>query len=411
MRIGRVVAAAVVLAVCGGCGKEKVPSGPGNPDCGAGQPCSRVPVAVAGGHLFESVTTGLEHSCGITAAGSAYCWGSNRNGQLGAGTEAEMSSTPIAVSGGLRFSRISAGALHTCALTDQARAYCWGNGASGALGTGLLQEMCGTAECSRVPRQVIGGHSFGFIAAGASHTCALTAGFQAYCWGSNGSGELGTGGFFSGSSLPELVETSVQFRAVSAGNKFTCAVSLSNEAWCWGSGVSGALGYEPETQCPNATDAYCSTHPAAIATSVLFQAITAGDAHMCALTIDSQAVCWGSNGGGQLGLPGVARAALPTLVPIQEGQSVRQIASGNQHSCAVVSGDDVYCWGQNAVGEVGAGIDDLKVDSPQPVSGPNSYRAVSVGGSTLFGHSCALTTSGSAYCWGSRLLGQIGDGK
>jgi alpha-tubulin suppressor-like RCC1 family protein len=93
------------------------------------------PVPVAGGLVFASLTAGYPHTCGVTAAGIAYCWGGDRFGNLG--TEpfgpTEGRSSPRSVAGGLVFAQITAGTYYTCGVTTAQLAYCWGHNTSGQL--------------------------------------------------------------------------------------------------------------------------------------------------------------------------------------------------------------------------------------------------------------------------------------
>ena len=90
---------------------------------------------------FESLSAGLPHTCGVTTDGAAYCWGGNDSGELGNGS-ADMlhHTTPEAVSGGLTFASVSTGAFHNCGLTIGGEAYCWGNNFSGQLGDGSMTD-------------------------------------------------------------------------------------------------------------------------------------------------------------------------------------------------------------------------------------------------------------------------------
>ncbi len=114
-------------------------TGAGSVDCwpGAGLgPTPRPPSSLPGGLTFMAFTTGGSMGCGVAAGGAAWCWGDNRVGQLGDGTLRTccFTRTPVAVTGGLSFSALSAGYEHACGLTSGGVAYCWGNGYSGALG-------------------------------------------------------------------------------------------------------------------------------------------------------------------------------------------------------------------------------------------------------------------------------------
>ncbi len=98
---------------------------------------SDVPVAVVGGLTFQSVTTGSEHSCGVTTAGDAYCWGDGRSGRRGDGADSgDDVPTPMAVAGGLTFQSVTAGQDHSCGVTTAGEAYCWGDNRYGVLGDG-----------------------------------------------------------------------------------------------------------------------------------------------------------------------------------------------------------------------------------------------------------------------------------
>src|SRR5216110_1806863 len=122
-----------------------------------------------------------DHTCGLAADGSAWCWGGGIPGGLGNGTQSDVL-VPVAVAGSLRFSQLSS----TCALTSDGLAYCWGDNSVGQLGDG-------TNAGSSVPVAVSGGRQYVSIGVGGRHACALTSNGAAYCWGSNESGALGLG--------------------------------------------------------------------------------------------------------------------------------------------------------------------------------------------------------------------------
>jgi alpha-tubulin suppressor-like RCC1 family protein len=161
---------------------------------------SPVPVPVTGGLSFYAVTGGLYHTCGLTVSGAAYCWGRNGYGQLGNGST-DSSSVPLPVTGGLSFSAITAGRFHTCGLTTDGVAYCWGDNSAGQLGDGSF-----TIAPRLVPTGVAGGLTFSSVTAGGLHTCALATTGVAYCWGFNSWGQLGNGtGFGFDSAMPVRV--------------------------------------------------------------------------------------------------------------------------------------------------------------------------------------------------------------
>jgi alpha-tubulin suppressor-like RCC1 family protein len=141
---------------------------------------------VSGSTTLVSISAGHKHACGLAAGGSAYCWGENLSGQVGDGTHG-YAGAPVPVTGGLTFASVSArGPSHSCGVTPDRAAYCWGANGFGQLGT------VGDTSVSR-PAPVSGGLRFASISAGFGHTCGITAQNRLYCWGYGGFGQLGTG--------------------------------------------------------------------------------------------------------------------------------------------------------------------------------------------------------------------------
>lgn len=148
------------------------------------------PRAVAGGLAFTEISAGESHVCGLVEGGQAYCWGDNFNEELGAGTTAEASAVPLAVTGAFRFATVAAGGYHTCALTLEGALACWGWDDQ-SLPSAPFNN--GVSIHSAAPVLVPGGHTFTSISEGLFHGCGVTADQRAYCWFDNGNGELGTG--------------------------------------------------------------------------------------------------------------------------------------------------------------------------------------------------------------------------
>jgi alpha-tubulin suppressor-like RCC1 family protein len=229
-------------------------------DLGALVPCSTQPVAVGGGLVFTSISAGFFHTCALTATGAAFCWGRNAFGSLGDGTVTPRR-TPVAVAGGLSFGMIASGAEYTCALTPAGVPYCWGGNAGGQLGLGP------TRPFPIVPTNVVGNLQFKFLSASNEnnvfgHTCGITTENAAYCWGATEDGAVGaptseTCPGFGGDAphacvtSPVLVTGGVLFKSISAGFRHTCATAVSGEAYCWGGNYKGELG--------NGTSSFSST--------------------------------------------------------------------------------------------------------------------------------------------------------
>jgi hypothetical protein len=197
---------------------------------------STVPVPVSGSLKFSRLSAGAHYACGITPSGIAYCWGANDWGQLGDGTT-DSSTVPVPVAGGHTFSGISASVNHTCGITDAAGAHCWGAGGNGELGDG-------TSSSSPTPIPVSNSATFGQVSVGGSYSCGITsAGSSAYCWGFNLDGQLGDGTNSSANAPVAVVGGRAFPGGVFAAKRgaHSCGISLGR-AYCWGSNGVGQLG-------------------------------------------------------------------------------------------------------------------------------------------------------------------------
>ena len=254
-----------------------------------------VPTPVAGDLSFASISAGYGHTCGVTASGAAYCWGGESadapwdeaEGQLGDGTTTRRL-VPTPVAGGLTFTAVSVGMLHTCGITTSGAAYCWGFNKSGELGDGTTTQRL-------VPTPVAGGLTFASISASWS-TCGVTTSGEAYCWGGNGNGVLGDG-TTTGRLVPTRVAGGHRFTDVRIAEMHTCGVSTSGAALCWGRNQWGQLGDGTATARQVPTPVAGGHTFAAVSTG---GSISAG-AHTCGKTEGGLAYCWGANHYGELG--------------------------------------------------------------------------------------------------------------
>jgi Tol biopolymer transport system component/alpha-tubulin suppressor-like RCC1 family protein len=293
------------------------------------------------------------------------------------------------VPAGLVFTAMDAGLSFTCGIATGAAAYCWGTNGSGQLGDG-------TTTRQSLPILVAGGLAFDSISAGGEHACALTSAGVAYCWGSNAYGQLGDG-TTTNRATPTAVAGDLTFTSLSAGEQQTCGVATGGTAYCWGRNTNGVLG-----------DGTTTDHaaPAAVSGGLTFLSVSlAIGQHACGLTTGGQAYCWGRNTHGQLG--DGSTTDRPAPVAVSGGLTFTMVtATANEHSCGVASGGAAYCWGWNNYGEVGDGTTTQR-SVPVLVSGGLTFSSVS-GGASAF--TCGRTTGGAAYCWGVNNVGQLGNG-
>jgi alpha-tubulin suppressor-like RCC1 family protein len=354
-------------------------------------------VTAAAALVFRSVSPGMRaHTCGVTTTDKAYCWGNNGFGDdygpLGDGTDVVLRLRPVAVVGGLSFRRVSAGWGHTCGVTTNDRAYCWGLNTDGALGDG-------TNASTNRPVAVAGGLRFRVVETGAFHTCGLTTAGQAYCWGNNTFGHLGDG-TTTRRNVPVAVLGGHTFIQISASWEHTCAVKASGEAWCWGANRFGQLGIGGTTGRKQ--------RPALVVGGHLFAQISAGGMQQrgttCAVTTGNKAYCWGDGSLGQRG-DNTTGGALGSPRAVAGSQLFSRIAVGFDHTCAVNTNSRAWCWGHNFFGGLGDGTTTQRL-KPMRVLGTLAFAQLSTGSAWT----CGTTTAGAGYCWGSNIDGTVGDG-
>ena len=214
-------------------------------------PCAPEPVQAAPGMTFIDIATYRVHTCGLTAGGDVYCWGSNLYGQLGDGTAGEDASGPAPrlVQGGGGFAALAGGGgFHSCALKADRTAWCWGLDHAFQLGNNLASsDQCSGERCSRAPMAVAGGLAFTHLETGYANTCGAVAGDNAYCWGSNQYYALG-----DGTTVDRPVPTPVinaRYDYVTTGmlvhsviRTTGCAIANDGRLWCWGTNLEGQVG-------------------------------------------------------------------------------------------------------------------------------------------------------------------------
>ena len=392
---------------------------------------SFTPVDVSGLSSRVTAIAAGSHPCALMAGGGVKCWGQNDAGQLGNGTTTgpdtcpgvgpatPCSTTPIDVSGlSSGVSAIATGGSHTCALMAGGGVKCWGDNSFGQLGNGTTTgpETCPgftvPAACSTTPVDVSGlGSGVTAIAAGGSHTCALTTGGGVKCWGFNDLGQLGNGTTTGPDQCPGFIGPrcnatpvdvsglSSGVTAIAPGGSTTCALTNGGEVKCWGQNSFGQFG-NGTTTGPDCFGG-CSATPVDISgLSGVVSAISVGGSTTCALTNGGGAKCWGENLSGQVGNgtlggsdPDICfGACIPTPVDVTglSGGVTAIVAGGSP--CALTSGGAVKCWGDNSFGQLGNGTGNRSttpvdvIFPPSTVGPPSALITVpSDGASYTFG--------------------------
>ncbi len=352
-------------------------------------------VTVTVGVALISVETGANHTCGVTASGFVACWGNNGAGKLGTGTLFGDPSPSLVVPTFRDPQGLSLASSHSCALGAFGSVYCWGSNSSGQLGTG---EVDGAAH--PIPVRVSDTLTFASVTTGSRHVCALTFDGSAYCWGSGALGQLGVGTPRQVCNVTEPCEvrpaliTGFSFAVLDAGQDHTCGVTTAGEGYCWGDNFSGVLGNNSDT---------IATRPALVEGGITFATISASALHSCGLSVSGEAYCWGINNEGQFGSGSNTSSFVP--VAVAGNLTFASISAGFTHTCGITLDGTLYCWGANLNGQLGIGSRTAVV-LPTKVASGETFVTVATGDA----HSCALATSGSVYCWGDNLLGQLGIG-
>jgi alpha-tubulin suppressor-like RCC1 family protein len=262
-----------------------------------------IPGPVTGAISFAALTMGVDVACGLTAAGTAYCWGSNEYGDAGAPMNDNFVTEPRQVDGGMVFRSISTNFQVTCGLTSAGAAYCWGSNEYGALG------VDSSTPQSPTPVAVSGGLTFQSLTTGPGRACGVTAAGAVYCWG------LKMGGDFSSNAhAPTLVPSSQAFASVAAGaGTHVCALTAAGAAWCWGPNDKGELG--TTISLSGCAFSPCTSTPVPVSGGLTFaQLTTGGNSFTCGVTTSHEAFCWGDNSLGELGNGTYDNASAPTRV-------------------------------------------------------------------------------------------------
>lgn len=378
----------------------------GQVDAGAG--CANGLFRCAAGCCPASdLSAGARHACALVrdtaTTTEVKCWGQNTFGQLGNGQQAPRSMSPVKVKQvPVTMETVKAGGDFTCALSSAGAVYCWGNNNAGQLGNGATSSSSEPVKVALTEAAIE--LSVGFCSA-----CVRTSSGAMACWGCNDFGELGNG-TRAAQRTPTTVtglESGVVALSEGGGESHTCGTRSSGEVKCWGYNGFGQLGTGTTTS--DVLVPVTATEPPASARLV------AGVSRSFALSANGTLVGWGRNDHGQLG-NGTQNTAPtgheppPVLSPVEVlgGPYAQVSASGQFHTCGVTLSGEAKCWGLG--GLVGDGSTSERL-APVSVSGLNAgIKHLSVGGSVFTGFTCALNAAGGVQCWGGNAEGELGNG-
>jgi alpha-tubulin suppressor-like RCC1 family protein len=282
---------------------------------------------------------------------------------------------------------ITAGADHTCAIDINHVAYCWGNNGSGELGDG-------TTVTRGAPMVVSGAITWSIIVAAGDYTCGVSTGGSAYCWGDNTHGALGTGST-TDATAPAPVSGGASFLSLAANSSHTCGLTSAGVAYCWGDNTWGELGDGTTTMRPS---------PMAVATTLRFSALIAGTEHTCGLATTGALYCWGALYDWGADSTDVGTTATTPVLALSAPVPAA-LTSDDFSLCGLAAGGVAECWGSGQNGQLGLNYRTY-ASGPAPVWGGLAFASLSNGEVST----CGITVAGAAYCWGYNAYGGVGDG-
>jgi len=318
-----------------------------------------------------SLGAGAAYGCAVRVMGTAVCWGANEWAQLGDGSQTERP-IPTPVSGLTNVVAIAAGELHTCALIGDGTARCWGHDGDGPVLALTPVVIAGVAEAIAV-------------AVGWGHMCALRADGTVLCWGWNTNGQVGDGTASGAYTVPPAVVAGASdVVQIATGQRHTCAVTAAGAVLCWGANEDGQLG--------DGTAGVDRLSPVAVSGLADATSVVAGARHTCAIRRTGAVACWGAPFG-------------PSPVVVVGAEGASQLSAGAEHTCGLRADGSAVCWGANAQGQLGDGTTTARPFTPGPVAGVTDAVELSAGAQ----HTCALLHGSEILCWGANDHHQLGD--
>jgi alpha-tubulin suppressor-like RCC1 family protein len=286
--------------------------------------------------------------------------------------------------------RVVARGGHTCALTTTGSIRCWGRNSDGQIGNGTKVNALTPVEVGGIAGDAAAVH------AGWVHTCMRTQAGGVKCWGNNQYGQLGDGTLTGRVTPTDATGITGSVTALGLGATHGCAL-VGGGVKCWGANYSYQLG-DGTTQ-----DRSVAVSVPGLSSGVV--AVTAGTEHTCALTSTGGVKCWGVNSSGQLGSGNKTLQWAPgDVAGLTSG--VVKLVSGSYHNCVLTQTGAVKCWGDNMFGQLGDGTTTVRTVAVEVPGLTGIVVALAAGHQ----HTCALTTTGGAKCWGLNWDGEVGDG-
>lgn len=326
----------------------------------------------------QSIASSQTQTCALSAAGELYCWGQDLR-KPGKRIRPDSAPMPM-VDTTLRFVSVAVGSMHACAVTTSGQVVCWGSPLQGELGRDAAA-ICSGCRVDTVESSL----RFRSVVAGLSHSCALALDRRAYCWGANGSGQLGNGKLPANVIRPAPVVGDHRWLSLVAGWTHTCGITTDERTLCWG----------------QKNNSETVSIPTPVKDTAHFAALFAGKNRTCGLTKTGELHCWGGEFEYRGGKYQNGADTIRTPVVIRPAFAIESLALGDGSACALAVGGDAYCWLESNFGTVGGAYIMLSRDriagiTDEPMNTTLRFLAISA----YSGNACGIATDGGAYCWG-----------
>lgn len=367
----------------------------------------------------EQVFVGYQTACARTEDHQTYCWGFDYLGQVGDGLPARSQQLAVPITGfDAPIKRVD-GALNTmCGVTEAGSVYCWGEDRDGSLGPGdpmLEYRDVGNpfldGSFAVTPQLVFEGTHLDVDFAGA-HGCAISRAGEISCWGNYSLFSQG-GEDFDSEKVHEIEVSGWTPVSIASTEANDCALDSDGKVHCWGTGENGALGLPFEEGNPAFESCsmtlpepkeykFCARQPVETAPlgGVVTSLVGGGRGGFCALREDGVVMCWGDNANERFASADKDPIHSPVEISLP-GKAVT-IALGETHLCALLDDGRVFCSGGGDLGQTGAAAS----AAGTPVEVPLDQKAKHL--SAGYHSSCAVLEDGHVACWGLNDASQLG---
>jgi alpha-tubulin suppressor-like RCC1 family protein len=333
---------------------------------------SSLGTTAGGGTNWKQVDCGTGYTTAVKTDGTLWAWGNNGSGRLGDGTTTNRSSPVTTAGGGTNWKQVDCGVQHAAAVKTDGTLWTWGTNSSGQLGTGT------TTNRSSPGTTAGGGTNWRQAACGSQHTAAIKTDGTLWTWGNNGSGRLGDGTTTNRSSPVTTVGGGTNWKQVAGGASYTTAVKTDGTLWTWGINDSGQLG------TGNTVSRSSPTTPTGGGTN--WKQVAGGSNHAAAVKTDGTLWAWGNNGSGRLGDGTTTNRSSP-VTTAGGGTNWKQVAGGNQLTAAIKTDGTLWTWGTNDSGQLGTGTTTNRSSPGTTIGGGTNWRQAACGNN----HAAATT--------------------